>query len=589
MTLARCKARFTEMLNDPENRVIALSGKWGTGKSHLWREVQAASTDDTVRKAPVVSLFGVNSIAILQLKLAQQVLLQSKDKRWGQGTLTQAAAGLTKALSSWFAPLSALEHALQMLLPQLLRGRFLVIDDIERKHADLGVDEVLGFIDDCVQNLGCSVLLILNTDELGENTPLWELFREKVIDQEVRLDTTASEAFDIAARQTPTVFEQHIKQAVEICQVTNIRIIRKIIRVVNALLPRGRNLPEGALARAIPSTTLLCAIHYKGMEDGPDFEFVLGFADAFAEAIRRAGRKQQPAEEMTDSERARERWHILMDRLGIRGVDEFEALVADYLRSGLLDSTFVTKIIERYAAEEDQLAARNRAQDFYDRCVWFPDMDDAVLVEEARGILQWVHLLDAATVTTLARLTSELDEGTMVSEELVSAWIEAYRARSAADTTNAPTATQRRRLQSLHPRIAEVIAVELAAQHSPATVLDVCRSVSNGGWGEHENAVMRTITAPQYEAAIVEASGEDLRLILLQSMEFLKNKGNYESFFGSGIAMFLEACRSLARQGTHPKRQRLIRRLFEDAKMLHLLEDATAHQDGDSMVVNPPS
>ena len=57
------------LLADPDSRVIALSGKWGTGKSHLWHEVQAASSDEAVKGALYVSLFGLSDTDQLKKKL----------------------------------------------------------------------------------------------------------------------------------------------------------------------------------------------------------------------------------------------------------------------------------------------------------------------------------------------------------------------------------------------------------------------------------------------------------------------------------------------------------------------------------------
>ena len=51
---------------------MALPGKWGTGKSHLWDSLRKASTDSHIQGALYVSLFGVASIAELKLKLANQ-------------------------------------------------------------------------------------------------------------------------------------------------------------------------------------------------------------------------------------------------------------------------------------------------------------------------------------------------------------------------------------------------------------------------------------------------------------------------------------------------------------------------------------
>ena len=51
MSLQETKANLLELLGDADSKVIALSGKWGTGKTHLWGEVMEASQDETVKGA----------------------------------------------------------------------------------------------------------------------------------------------------------------------------------------------------------------------------------------------------------------------------------------------------------------------------------------------------------------------------------------------------------------------------------------------------------------------------------------------------------------------------------------------------------
>ena len=226
MTLARCKQNFIDLLADADNRVIALSGKWGSGKSHLWKEVQATSTDEKVKGAVYASLFGLSSIAELKLKIAQGVLPKLEAGGALADSIRNGYAGVKKVLKGIHTGFSALDELALIAAPMMIKGRFIVIDDIERKHEKLSIEEILGFIDDCVQNLGCRILLILNSDQLADKK-LWELFREKVIDQELLLDTSSLEAFDIAMGLTSTEYAAQIKPAVEACQITNIRIVRR--------------------------------------------------------------------------------------------------------------------------------------------------------------------------------------------------------------------------------------------------------------------------------------------------------------------------------------------------------------------------
>lgn len=163
------------------------------------------------------------------------------------------------------------------MAPVILRDNVIVIDDIERKHEKLGIDEILGFIDEYSMQYGSRFVLLLNDDQLSskdDQCKLWATFREKVIDQEIRLSTTSEEAFSIAISLVPSKYANAIKKATVTCGLTNIRIVAKVIRVANQLLGE-RELEDAILARVIPSIVLFSAIHYRGLVDGPDFKFAL--------------------------------------------------------------------------------------------------------------------------------------------------------------------------------------------------------------------------------------------------------------------------------------------------------------------------
>jgi hypothetical protein len=346
MSLALSKRNFVEILSDPENKVIALTGKWGTGKSFLWNELYRSSADAYVRDAIKVSLFGVTSIGELKLRLAQGVIPKLQDNNALAENVRRALKGLRIVLRQVSNRFDALDDLALLIAPSIIKGRFIVIDDIERKHEKLSIDEILGFIDDCVQNLKCRILLILNDDKLKDRA-LWEQFREKVIDQELRLDTTPDEAFDIAVGMAATPYAATIKKAVSACRLTNIRVIQKVIRVVNRLLSRRIDLSQSVLERTVPSTTLLSAIYYKGIDEGPTMEFVLDFNNNIV-AMMAAYQKKKRGEQPTEEDKRHDRWRLLLDGLGIKSTDEFESIVADCLRSGMVDTTAVTQIVDRY-------------------------------------------------------------------------------------------------------------------------------------------------------------------------------------------------------------------------------------------------
>lgn len=74
MTLKSTKDHLVQLLADQDNKVIALSGKWGTGKSHLWQEVKSVSADEAVKGALYISLFGLSGMNQIKLKVVQSAL-----------------------------------------------------------------------------------------------------------------------------------------------------------------------------------------------------------------------------------------------------------------------------------------------------------------------------------------------------------------------------------------------------------------------------------------------------------------------------------------------------------------------------------
>jgi hypothetical protein len=578
MSLARTRQNFLDILADPANRVVALSGKWGTGKSHLWKEVQAASTDKQVKTAVYVSLFGLSSLSELRLKVAQGVLPKLEAGSQVAESIKNGYAGVKKVLKSIHSGFSALDELALIATPMMLKGRFIVIDDIERKHDKLSIDEILGFIDDCVQSMECRILLILNSDQLGDKK-LWELFREKVIDQEIRLDTSPNEAFDIAVKLTPTTYVPHIKPAVEACNLTNIRIIRKIIRVVNRLLASRGHLSDQVLSRVVPSATLLSAIHYKGLDEGPDFDFVLGYESSLVALMKKNDAKRR-GEEDTPEMKARERWRLLLEKLGIQGTDSFEALVVDYLKSGLIDLTEVDKIIDRYVSEAEALDARKRRFDFFDKVIWHPEISEPELLEDLRRLVPEAALHDMYSITALHDEAMKLPNGQPVARELIDRWLAAFRARLAAGEERGFDPDFHFFHQPVHPEINREVR-GLQARHNASTSLpEVCRKVAEKhSWGSREEAFMKSVTPADYEAAILAARGEGLKLLLLQSMDFVKNRSAYETSFGGALDAFIAACRSLSqRQDIDARWKSLIRNLFRDA----------GREEDLSTVVRPP-
>lgn len=556
MSLSDTQKHLVHLLSDPDCSVIALTGKWGTGKSHLWRQVRNEAKDDIVKGSLYVSLFGLSSIDQLKKKLIESVVpaAEAYPKAWKSAK--QAVTTTIKVLESFHKGFGALSDVGLLLAPSMLGKKLIVIDDVERKHEKLGIDEVLGFIDEYSQQHLVRFVLILNSDQLNQK-PLWETFREKVIDQEIRLLTTPDEAFDIAIRLRASPHASPVKKAVVTCGITNIRVIRKVIGVVNRILGE-RQLTDAILARVVPSMVLLAAIHFKGIEDGPNFQFVLSIGSPdWAEFMRNDN------EELNEEGKRKAKWRLLLGELGIVGCDEYEEMVIDYLEQGQFDVHKVSEIIDRYVLEGDAMQARDDAHQFMKRMIWDYRVDEADLVAEAAKLVPRAHLLDPYIATDLDAALAPLPGGPAVGDEIVQGWLAWFRAQNHEDIGNENPFGR-----PLHADIKrEFDAIQARAQIK-TTVFDACMHIAkHRGWGTREEVAMKTATAADFEATIKGLEIEDLRAFMRSMLEMRVQRQAYDHHFGAAVDRFAEACRNIANANDSGRLGTLIRRLFEDAKI----------------------
>lgn len=140
MSLEKTKTQLIEMLGNADNKVIALSGKWGTGKTHLWEDVRGESGDGKVQNSLYVSLFGLSNVDQIKRKLMEVAIPGAEE----HGGTVEAVKNMVKvgfkALAEHYKALAAVNDLnLLLMAPVVLREKLIVIDDIERKHGLLPV------------------------------------------------------------------------------------------------------------------------------------------------------------------------------------------------------------------------------------------------------------------------------------------------------------------------------------------------------------------------------------------------------------------------------------------------------------------
>jgi hypothetical protein len=558
MSLEKTKAQLIEMLDNSDNNVIALSGKWGAGKTHLWEDVRGGSGDDKVKNSLYVSLFGLSNVDQIKRKL-MEVAIPGAEEHGGTVEVVKNMVKVGfKALAEHYKALAAVNDLnLLLMAPVVLREKLIVIDDIERKHEKLGIDEVLGFIDEYSKQFDVRFLLVLNDDQLSQKTEqehLWTTFREKVIDQEIRLATTPEEAFGIAIHIWPSKYEPALRRAVMASGITNIRIIGKIVKAANQILA-GRDLSEAIQARCVPSIALFSAIHYRGLEDGPSFQFALNVGNPDWARISRK-EKAEPTEE----EKREDRWRMLISELGIHSCDDFEKVLVEFLESGLFVGDQVQAIINRYVSEGQTMEARQNVRAFITKAIWDHRVSETDLVAEAASFPAVAPQLDPYLSTELYDILAGLEGGQAVGTQVIQAWIVAFQGvGGTAPNDENPFGNP------LHSDIRAVFDAANAHAQAQATVVDACNHiVEQSGWGTMQEVAMKRATTADFESAIRDMNVESLPKFMRRMIQMRLQRGTYDPHFGNATERFMDACRAIANDPSPESARlaKLMKRLF---------------------------
>jgi hypothetical protein len=552
-TYERVRLSLIALLNDQNHKVVALRGKWGTGKTYLWRSLSNSGLAGG-KKPIYVSLFGVRTIKELKLRILQSIGLSDKTafKR-----LVETGAGLGAGLIKRFTGYSA-EDGVLLWVSSLVKNKLIVIDDLERKHSSLHTDEVMGFLSEYSDSHGAQFLVLLNLEKLEDE--LWNTLHEKVVDGEVVLDPSSSEAFDIAANGA---VDGYIALARETCsklKLTNIRVIRKVLRVLHKIA-KIAGPANTAYDRWVPSTVLLVASHYRGTENAPSFEYITSF-NTFEHAVREVNQENQE-----DSEKE---WAQLLTELGIQVSDEYEAYIYEYLQSGLMDEKGIENILERYQREQDQGNIYAKRREFFLAYWWDPSLSETDLKLMAQEVSANVENLSPSEVSELVGVIDELGD-TILSRQVLDRWVASIDSRPEFQTLRNTEFVHD--FEQLHPEVQTALRTVIDNSHPPLTLVEAVLHISQeSSWGNRQTKPIESATQAEYEAAIRSLKLADLRTFLYEHLKWHGQQLGNE-YFPNGVSNFVSACRNICFSEPSSRLANMIKRTFETTRKKILLTE----------------
>lgn len=192
------------LTEDKTKSAIMLTGPWGTGKSYyIQNELKPflEKKENGEHSCVIVSLYGLKDTAEISksiyLGTRMKFLTAASEK---STTVTFAGETIIKGIAGAFGvDLSVSERSLKRLYASVnLTGKLVVLEDLERSGID--ILEVLGYVNNLVEQDGVKVLLVANEEEIIKyelgNKVIGRRKKEE-IEEEIEEEKRLHEAFDV--------------------------------------------------------------------------------------------------------------------------------------------------------------------------------------------------------------------------------------------------------------------------------------------------------------------------------------------------------------------------------------------------------
>ncbi|ENP4444895.1 hypothetical protein ACDP15_000704 [Escherichia coli] len=273
-----------------DHRVAVIKGDWGVGKTHYWNSFYTKHSEGLDFNAySYVSLFGVNSIGDIKKALYhcatpinekkyKELILSETDRTmiryrngfWGWLKYNSLSKFLIHFGKNDFFGFKT-DNLLSSLEYKFVNNYLVCIDDVERKGNSLEVKEIMGVIDELARRKGCKVVLILNEDNLHDETAKKQFleYREKVINVEIKYDPTPEKNLRKVFYETDSDFLL-LKVLANDLGIKNIRILNKIkTSLVN--LRNELSLAEDKVRESFINRLVLFSVVYYSGVPGVDY------------------------------------------------------------------------------------------------------------------------------------------------------------------------------------------------------------------------------------------------------------------------------------------------------------------------------
>lgn len=534
MTTATVRKVATDFLTHKESSVLALKGAWGVGKTHFWDNLIKEVGDKLQpSRYSSVSLFGIASKRELAIALYANVLdfqtpppegpLELKNcLRWVWNHISAGCVWCFKRYArhskrlpfgniSW---MSNLPSSFEVVASHGIKNAVICLDDFERlDHKSFSPEELMGFINELKQQRGCKVVLIFNENELDETKEIFEKYREKIIDMELLYAPTAQETVAIAIPLDTPYRDTLVKHAGEL-GLTNIRVLRKIVRITRMMDNVTSKLDPQVMEQAVRTLVLFAWCYYEKNKTKPTLEFVLSRNPYHTLFDTKADSKMDPK---------LKNWDTLLRNYGFTITEDIDLTIKKIIEQGYLDDTgFEEKAQE---LNTQILNGQNKAD--LDT-VWEPlnhSFDDNL--DEFVGVVRtkfdkYVDFINLNFLNSLVVILRELGQSSFADGLIAEYFTARKNDHHSFDLKSLPSV-----LRPTDTILLERCFELQAKTHAPLTLDAAIRHfIANNSWDDAQMKPLQVATEEEFYNCFKQHKGEDLTDFVRTCQRYAEMQGN---------------------------------------------------------------
>lgn len=515
MSIHVIKDQIFQFLSSDTPEVMAIKGEWGVGKTYSWKKflLEANSSNGVcLDRYSYVSLFGINSLEAFKYTIFENTVKKEMiGTEASLETFKSNTTGLIESLGRQSINLfkgvpivKSFSPAIETISFLSLNSTLICIDDLERKGGGLKIKDVLGLVSLLKEQKKCKIVLLLNDGEKGLKD--YSKYREKVIDIELKFAPSPEECAAIAYSGDKEYFPR-LTELVTNLDIRNIRILKKIERVIDLAIPLANNYEPEIADQILHSLALYswCYFCSNTSEDIPTLEFVTS-----------KGYSLYGIGDDVENE-TEKKWKTTLQGYNYQVTDELDLVLAEAVRTGfIIEEQFNDK-----AGKKDQgIKAAKSEGSFSDAWRLYHDSFD----ENAKEVINGLHEnfkknckhitpLNLNGTVSLFRELGEKDRAT----EIIDLYIENRKDETELfnleennffDDVKDPEI-----IDKFNDTYRKSITVE-----SPKDVLN--RIAGKNGWNPSDEVILANTTIDEYYDLFKSEQGKHLSLFVSTCLKF---------------------------------------------------------------------